>query len=83
MGPRKVSVIAQLAVVLSFFSAASMAQWQRGRGWDRGQPDRNEIPVWDIPDDFRHDVFTFVRVEYDSWSGRGFRGGRGIPAGRA
>ncbi len=77
MGPRKVSVIAQLAVVLSFFSAASMAQWQRGRGWDRGQPDRSEYPVWDIPDNFRHDVFTFVRVEYDSWSGGGFRGGRG------
>lgn len=50
----------------------------------RGQPsrqlqlpaDRAGVPDWKVEPDFKHDVFTFVRIEYDSYrSGYGRRGG--------
>ena len=30
-------------------------------------PARSEFPTWDIDREFKHDVFTFVRIEYDSF----------------
>lgn len=55
-----------------------------GRGFDRyGGDPRRGIPEWPIDERFPEDVFTFVRLEYDSWwhfgydSGGGYgRGGR-------
>ena len=45
-----------------------------GGGWsDRGIPeitDRRGVPDWQVDPAFKHDVFTFVRVKYNSW-GRG------------
>jgi hypothetical protein len=32
------------------------------------EADRGGVPLWQIDKPFRHDVFTFVRVEYTSWS---------------
>ena len=47
------------------------------RGWSRSQrnelwrprpiPSRSEFPTWDLKEEHKHDVFTFVRVEYDSY----------------
>ncbi len=35
-------------------------------------------PEWEVDPEFRHDVFTFARVQYSSYGGRGgFGGGRG------
>lgn len=58
----------------------------RGGGWGGwggdaqyvpGQaPPRGGIPEWDVDPAFRTDVFTFVRVQYDSYGG-GWRGGGG------
>jgi len=40
--------------------------------------DRAGVPTWNVDDRFKNDVFTFVRVEYDSDGyGRGRRGGYG------
>jgi hypothetical protein len=30
-------------------------------------PSRSEFPTWDIDRELQHDVFTFVRIEYDSF----------------
>jgi hypothetical protein len=29
-------------------------------------PSRSEFPTWDVEPSFKHDAFTFVRIEYDS-----------------
>jgi hypothetical protein len=43
---------------------------QRRYGTGRTQTElpenRNGVPTWDVDPDFKHDVFTFVRIEYDS-----------------
>jgi hypothetical protein len=63
----------------------------RGGGWGRGSPfdglpaDRSGVPDWKVDERFPHDVFTFVRVQYDSDYGQdhsdsgfgGYRGRRG------
>ncbi|MEM1226160.1 MAG: DUF4159 domain-containing protein [Planctomycetota bacterium] len=53
-----------------------MAQRRRWWGGSPGLPsDRNGVPDWDFDDRHRLDAFTFVRVEYDSYGGRGGGGG--------
>lgn len=55
-----------------------------GTGWaqdwwyegDELPADRAGVPNWQVDPKFKHDVFTFVRVQYDSYGGRG-RGRRG------
>ncbi|MCH1440675.1 MAG: DUF4159 domain-containing protein, partial [Rubripirellula sp.] len=57
----------------------SMAVAQRGgRWWQNGgiETGRNGVPDWGIDQDFKRDVFTFVRIKYESVRGRG-RGGGG------
>ncbi|MEQ1826159.1 MAG: DUF4159 domain-containing protein [Pirellula sp.] len=45
---------------------------RRGRGGARDiTMDRNGVPVWEIDKPFVKDLFTFVRVKYDSYGGRG------------
>ncbi len=47
-----------------------------GRGFGRGPsstPNRADYPTWELPQNFRRDVFTFVRIQYDSWGGRNGR----------
>lgn len=40
----------------------------RDRMWrPRRMPSRSEFPTWDIDRELQHDVFTFVRIEYDSF----------------
>jgi Domain of unknown function (DUF4159) len=43
--------------------------YQRGRGFRRGPVDRSEYPMWEVPKDFAHDLFTFVRIQFDSNGG--------------
>lgn len=42
--------------------------------------DRAGVPEWEVPAAFKHDVFTFARIQYDSYGGRG--GGWGGRRGR-
>jgi hypothetical protein len=45
--------------------------------------DRAGVPNWKVDERFKNDVFTFVRVEYDSGGGGGRRGGYGYGRGGA
>jgi len=64
-----------LATLLSVTVGAVLAQRWRRRTLDLADPnDRNGVPLWDVDQEFRHDSFTFVRVQYTSSSdyyGRG------------
>jgi hypothetical protein len=43
----------------------------RGGAAPQRAADRSEYPSWKIAPGFEHDVFTFARVQYDSYGGRG------------
>ena len=61
-----------LTIIITAFA---VAQRSRGRYYgNRIRTDRNGVPQWEINKDFTHDVFTFVRIEYDSY-GRRWGGG--------
>jgi len=71
-------VLAAAAVLMTGVAAA---QWYGG---DPDVDDRRGVPNWENDPRFKDDVFTFVRIEYDSgYGGRGYRGygGRGGPFG--
>jgi hypothetical protein len=36
-------------------------------GPGRRTPDRSEFPTWEVNSEFKHDVFTFARIQYDSY----------------
>ena len=44
--------------------------FRRRSGRGRPAPDRSEYTNWEIENQFKNDVFTFVRVQYDSLNGR-------------
>lgn len=67
--------LASLAGIF-LISAVSVAQWERWGGRDRRQAERSEYPMWENDRQFADDVFTFVRIQYDSRGGYG-RGRRG------
>ncbi len=76
MIPRRRWLMIGLPVLL-LVSGAALAQRFRAPTPQLGLPeDRAGVPNWAIDKAFKHDVFTFVRIEYDSTGGRG-RGGRG------
>jgi hypothetical protein len=68
-------LLASLPVMLLLF-VEGHAQWRRGRY--RGEyidpADRRGVPEWDIDEHFKKDVFTFVRIRYES-GGWGRSGG--------
>jgi hypothetical protein len=73
---RSRTALAAAALAITLLAGAVIAQFRI--------EDRNGVPTWDLDPDFRHDVFTFVRIEYGStrWGG-GRRGGRGRGGGWA
>jgi len=58
-------------VLVAMAGAVAVAQWGRGRRGGEGTDWRNGAPVWETSEKFKHDVFTFVRVKYSSYGGRG------------
>jgi hypothetical protein len=63
---------------MAIAAGVSLAQ-PFGPGFRRRTPpgvipeDRNGVPDWKVDEHFKKDVFTFVRVEYDSYRRRGGR----------
>jgi hypothetical protein len=59
-------------------AVAQFRDRERERDRNRGV-DRGGVPEWTVDPAFRHDVFTFVRIEYSSgggsWGRRRWRGG--------
>lgn len=49
-------------------AAGSLAQRGYERRWDRDYDSRRGVPDWEQEEEFKHDVFTFVRVEYSSYN---------------
>ncbi len=71
---------ALILLMVSTALSVAFATWQPpgGRGQGRGggmgrepQSVRSDYPMWTSPPGFDRDVFTFVRVQYDSAGGRG------------
>ena len=58
-------------VLLSLVAASVVANWQRPRS--RRPAERSDYLMWEVDKDFQNDVFTFVRIRYDSFG----YGGRG------
>ena len=69
---RKRIALAMLSAVLLMVSGVALAQ-RRGRWYD--MDDRRGVPDWEIDKEFKEDVFTFVRIRYDSYGGYRRRGG--------
>src|SRR5262245_47089527 len=77
--------VAVAVIALLLTASLIHAQWRRGsgpgmRGSGSGMrggagpqraADRGEYPAWRNAPGFEHDVFTFARVQYDSYGGRG------------
>ncbi len=85
MKRRRATLLAVL-ILFALVSGIAVAQrYGRGRGgWGRRFPgqipaDRAGVPDWKVDPRFPHDIFTFVRVQYDSGDGghgrRGWGGG--------
>ena len=70
MNQRTSLLIAAIAFA-SLIAAVGIAQWQRGQGRMRQTTHRSDYPEWKIEEEFQHDVFTFVRVQFDSGYGPG------------
>jgi hypothetical protein len=72
MKPRRIILVVGLIIV-----SVSIAIAQRGRWRDRDyqMTDRGGVPTWEIEPGFPGDVFTFVRIKYDSYSSGRWGGG--------
>jgi hypothetical protein len=72
MKAKFILIVALMAIAICVGTALA----QRGRFGRSGQPpDRGDVPNWEMNQEFPTDVFTFVRIEYDSSRGYGRWGG--------
>ena len=69
IGVRAIAVGVLLTALCSMVVLAQQ-QRRRGRGGGYQTTDRMGVPTWDVDKKFSKDVFTFVRIKYESW-GRG------------
>ena len=69
-----------LCGVVCLAATLAISQYQGGRSNNRSNrsrhevlwrprrmPSRSEFPTWDIQYEFKDDVFTFIRIQYDSF----------------
>lgn len=79
---RKRQCLLALAAILVVAVGAVLAQpgspFQRQSPRDEVVQDRRGVPDWKVDEHFKNDVFTFVRIEYDSVYRGGRFGGGGI-----
>ncbi|AGA24845.1 DUF4159 domain-containing protein [Singulisphaera acidiphila] len=83
---RRRLILVALPCLLAIVTGVCLGQPRFGRG-PRTRPgiipdDRAGVPDWKVDERFKNDVFTFVRVEYDTNYGGGFGGRRGWGRGR-
>lgn len=70
---QRITSLGVMSALLILASGVVLAQrWRRGDFYD---PGRRGVPDWEGDPDFEEDVFTFVRVKYDSFGGYRRRGG--------
>jgi hypothetical protein len=76
--PRTIAFYALVALLaIATLTFAQRRRRDRDRFGGFGRDERAGVPLWENDPEFANDVFTFVRVEYDSFGGRGYWGGRG------
>jgi hypothetical protein len=68
---RSRSTVIAATLIVATAGAVAVAQWGRGRRGGDSTDWRNGAPTWETSERFKHDVFTFVRVKYSSYGGRG------------
>ncbi len=71
---RKSSFVLILMALLLIAGGVAVAQRGYGRRQREIRPemvDRGDVPVWNVEERFKADVFTFVRIRYSSWGGWG------------
>jgi hypothetical protein len=74
---RRRLILAAVPCVLAIACGVSLAQrygWRRESPLDGIPADRAGVPDWEVNERFKDDVFTFVRVQFDSFRGGGRRG---------
>jgi hypothetical protein len=74
LAPKKTILLAVLTVALCVGLVAAQ-RWRRQR-YEGGWYDRRGVPEWEVDPEFENDVFTFVRIRYDSYYGGYHHGGR-------
>ncbi len=77
----KRALAALIVLLLVAVTSVSLAQYGRGRGRGRDRDrddfdrdDRAGVPMWENDEGFKNDVFTFVRIQYDSIGAAGAGG---------
>ena len=61
------------ALILGMLMVTTIIGWSQHQ-WSRGERDpRAGVPNWDLDEELPNDMFTFARIQYDSWGG-GWRG---------
>jgi hypothetical protein len=65
---RKLLIMAVATLGLLTIAGVTIGQRRRSAPSFDTAVDRNGVPTWEKDPDFKHDVFTFVRVRYRSWS---------------
>jgi len=62
--------VGMLIVAMCSMVLLAQQRGRRGRGSSYQTTDRMGVPTWEIDKKFSKELFTFVRIKYDSW-GRG------------
>ena len=65
---KRLLVCLLLMVVLASVVTVSTAQWRQRNPYGG----RAGVPEWENDPEFKRDVFTFVRIQYTSYGGRGY-----------
>jgi hypothetical protein len=69
---RSLSILTAACILLVLTSLAIAQRYRYGRSWE--DVGRGDVPMWEVEPRFREDIFTFVRIKYDS---HGYRRGGG------
>ncbi len=72
---RRLGVAALLLISVAAIALSPLAIAQWGRRFRGIEHDRRGVPTWEVDERFPGDTFTFARVRYDSYHGRGGGGG--------
>lgn len=69
-------LVLALAILLSAAAVAQRGRFRNRRFQGNMTGDRRGVPDWENDDELKDDVFTFVRIKYNSYGGRGWGWGR-------
>jgi len=68
--------LSKIGIIGFLLLACSPSSFAQFRGHQANRDNRAGVPEWEIDPAFKHDVFTFARIKFDSF-GRSGRWGRG------